>query len=69
MPWNHLKKMTILVPCTYTDFLKEMHISAVDYAFESLENIFHFHLCHHFNKFYALHILTFKKIRRVIPKN
>lgn len=41
---------------------KEMLVSVVHYAFESLQSIFSFHLCHHFLKFHAFYILIFKEI-------
>ena len=39
-----------------------MLVSAVHYAFESLQSIFGFPLCHHCLKFHALYILIFKEI-------
>ena len=61
MPRNPFEKLIILVTLQITDFEKGMPRGAYN-AFESLQNVFSFHLCHHFLKFHALYIFIFKEI-------
>ena len=61
MPWNPFEKLIILVTLQITDFEKGMSLGVYN-AFESLQNVVSFHLCHHFLKFPALYILIFKEI-------
>ena len=61
MPWNPFEKLIILVTLQITDFEKGMPLGAYN-AFESLQNVVSFHLCHNFLKFHVLYILIFKEI-------